>query len=435
MFINNLPQAILSSALKSLGQKEIDAIFSKGEIVEGSVVKSLGQNQAIVRFRGVDLLAVTKTPLAEGQKIVGKVEAVVPQFTVSLLSGETANDVKSAELMRFLLPSKAPMGSALGQALVTAQTKAESVTGQPAEALKNLANDIEKLMSANLEKMAPKDVQQAFKNSGVYLESLLRKAAEGLVTRQELKAGLAVDLKANLSKALNIVEGKIAELAMSIKSGVEAPATTNGPQSRLQTAQGDTTARQPQEAPAASRQAIPVNAGRENEAAFKELSQLHDTAKSLRSALSSVEVTQLINTAAKKAGAEGAMLYQIPYMQNGQPETARIYVKPDDERESSGGEGKKEGKKSLVFMLNMTKIGAVRVDVNVREGHAAGMIYVENEDVALHARQSLSELVSALEPAGYRTDFTVRVADKRFLTEELETVASVAPKGLVNIKA
>jgi hypothetical protein len=150
-----------------------------------------------------------------------------------------------------------------------------------------------------------------------------------------------------------------------------------------------------------------------------------------------VEVTQLLNTAAKKAGAgaEGAMLYQIPYMQNGQPETARIYVKPDDDRESGGGEGKKEGKKSLVFMLNMTKIGAVRVDVNVREGHAAGMIYVENEDVAAHARRSLAELVSALEPAGYRTDFIVRVADRRFLTEEMETVTSVAPKGLVNIKA
>lgn len=411
MFIDKLPQAFLSSALKTLGQKDMEAIFSKGDIVEGNVLKTLGENQALVRFRGVDLMATTQARLTEGQKIVGKVESVNPQFTISLVPGRTASEAKTAGLLRLLLPSKAPMGETLARAL-------ESVRGEPGDVLKNLASDLEKLMSANLEKMVPQDVRQSLKNSGVYLESLLRRAAEGLVAGQELKAGLAGDLKANLSKALNIIEGKIADLVANLKTTSETATTSTTAQSV------------PKQSPAN----VTSN---EADGVYKELSRLHDTARSLRSALSNIELTQLLNSAGKKAGAtgEGVLMYQIPYMQNGSPETVKVYIKPEEEGEGNSGEGKKGGAKSLVFMLNMTNLGAVRVDVTVGGGHARGFIYVENDDVAAHARESLKELVNALEPAGYRADFVVKTAERKFLVEELETASSPAPSGLVNIRA
>lgn len=437
MLIDKLPQAVLSAALKTFGQKEMDAIFSKGDIVEGRVLKTFGQNQALVRFRGVDLMAVTQSRFAEGQKIVGKVESVNPQFTISLIPGETASEAKSAGMLRLLLPSKAPMGETLARALDAVRGEPAGTAGQPGDVLKSLANDMEKLMSANLEKLAPQDVQQALKNSGVYLESLLRKAVEGLVTRQELKTGLATDLKANLSKALNIVEGKIADLVANLKpqpqiksAPNEAPPGQSQPQpASKQSADMAQTAPSPKPA---------VNAAlNEGETAFRELSRLHETAKSLRSALSNIELTQLLNSAGKKAGAvgEGVLLYQIPYMQNGSPETAKVYLKPEEDGEGSGGEGKKGGPRSLVFMLNMTRLGQVRVDVTVGEGHARGFIYVENDDVAGHVKESLKELVSALEPAGYRADFVVKTADRRFLSEALETASPITPNGLVNIRA
>jgi hypothetical protein len=445
MLIDKFPQAVLSAALKAFGQKEMDAIFSKGDVLEGSVLKTLGDNQAIVRFRGVDLMAVTQSRLAEGQKITGKVESVTPQFTVSLIAGKTASEARTTGLLRLLLPSKAPMGEALARALEAVRGEPASAEGQPGDVLKNLAGDLEKIMSANLEKMAPQDVRQALKNSGVYLESLLGKAAEGLVTRQELKAGLAVDLKANLAKALNIIEGKIANLVAALET---LPETATLTQAAAKPMPGDAAvSAQPQPAPklsadvaqAALAPKSPVGATPdEGEAALKELSRLHDTAKSLRSALSNIELTQLLNSAGKKAGTtgEGVLMYQIPYMQNGAPETAKVYLKPEEDGEGGGGGKKKGGKKSLVFMLNMTRLGPVRVDVNVGAGHAHGFVYVENDDVAAHVRDSLKELTSALEPAGYRADFVVKTADRKFLNEELETTtAPVTSNGLVNIRA
>jgi hypothetical protein len=449
MFIDKLPQAFLSSAVKTLGQKEMEAIFSKGDIVEGNVLKTLGDNQALVRFRGVDLMAVTQARLTEGQKIVGKVESVNPQFTISLVPGRTASEAKTAGLLRLLLPSKAPMGETLARALEAVRGEPGATAGQPVDVLKNLASDLEKLMSANLEKFAPQDVRQALKNSGVYLESLLGKAAEGLVTGQELKAGLAGDLKANLSKALNIIEGKIADLVANLKTLPEPPTTATLTQAVAKPASNGTApgSASPQSAPKQSADAAQTapspkpavgSAPNEGDAALKELSRLHDTAKSLRSALSNIELTQLLNSAGKKAGnaSEGVLMYQIPYMQNGSPETAKVYLRPEEDGDGNSGEGKKGGPKSLVFMLNMTRLGAVRVDVTVGAGHARGFIYVENDDVAAHASESLAELVSALEPAGYRADFVVKIADRKFLKEELETTASpVTSNGLVNIRA
>ena len=436
MFIDKLPQAFLSSALKTLGQKDMEAIFSKGDIVEGNVLKTLGENQALVRFRGVDLMAMTQTRLAEGQKIVGKVESVNPQFTISLIPGRTANEAKTSGLLRLLLPSKAPMGETLARALEAVRGEPGATAGQPGDVLKSLAGELEKLMSPNLEKMVPQDVRQALKNSGVYLESLLRKAAEGLVAGQELKAGLAGDLKANISKALNIIEGKIADIVANLKTASEpaVTSTVNQPQGKPATNEATPASVQLQSAPKQTPAGAVVNEG---DGVYKELSRLHETAKSLRSALSNIELTQLLNSAGKKAGAagEGVMMYQIPYMQNGSPETARVYIKTDEDGEGNSGEGKKGGAKSLVFMLNMTNLGAVRVDVAVGDGHARGFIYVENDGVAAHARESLKELVSALEPAGYRADFVVKTAERKFLVEELETASSPAPSGLVNIRA
>lgn len=432
MLIDKLPQAVLSAALKTFGQKEIEAIFSKGDILEGNVLKTLGENQALVRFRGVDLMAVTQYRLTEGQKITGKVESVTPQFTVSLVSGKTASEARTTGLLRLLLPSKAPMGETLARAL-------EAVRGEPAspgDVLKSLASDLEKIMSANLEKMAPQDVRQALKNSGVYLESLLGKAAEGLITRQELKAGLAVDLKASIAKALNIIEGKIADLVANLKTSPELPTTTTLPQVTGKSMPNEA-APVPAQAQPVPKQ-YPVSAAQGEGEAFKELSRLHDTAKSLRSAISNIELTQLLNSAGKKAGAtgEGVLMYQIPYMQNGSPETAKVYLKLEEDGDGGGGEKKKGGKKSLVFMLNMTKLGPVRVDVNFSAGSAHGFIYVENDKVAAHARESLNELTSALEPAGYRADFVVKTADRKFLKEDMETTtAPVTSNGLVNIRA
>ena len=89
--------------------------FSKGEIVQGQVIKTLGKEGALVRMRGISMLAATRTRLVAGQSILVKVEQVKPQFVVSLLLNDTPMQEKTAALLRLYLPSAMPISGLLAE--------------------------------------------------------------------------------------------------------------------------------------------------------------------------------------------------------------------------------------------------------------------------------------------------------------------------------
>jgi hypothetical protein len=92
---------------------DLSTKFAKGEMIQGTVTKSLGPEGAIIRMRGMDMVASTPKPLAEGTQILVKVDQTTPQFVVSLLPNNTPTQEKTAALLRMYLPAEAPMASVI----------------------------------------------------------------------------------------------------------------------------------------------------------------------------------------------------------------------------------------------------------------------------------------------------------------------------------
>lgn len=100
--------AILRSVLKL---DAVESRFTKGEILRGRVIKSLGTDGALVRLRGLNLRASSAKPLSSGEPLLVKVEQVKPQLVVSILLNDTPLQEKTAELLRLYLPSGSTIGA------------------------------------------------------------------------------------------------------------------------------------------------------------------------------------------------------------------------------------------------------------------------------------------------------------------------------------
>ena len=65
---------------------------------------------------------------------------------------------------------------------------------------------------------------------------------------------------------------------------------------------------------------------------------------------------------------------------------------------------------NLVFLLNMSELGPVCIEARLGPGQLSGHILVDYEAKAVFMRNRLDELESGLKKAGFKSDFTVRVA-------------------------
>ncbi|MBI3794485.1 MAG: flagellar hook-length control protein FliK [Nitrospinae bacterium] len=94
---------------------DVSAKFTSGEMIEGTVTKSLGPNSTIIRMKGTDMVASTPVPLSEGSQILVRVDQTSPQFMVSLLPNSTPVEEKTAALLRMYLPAESPIASVINE--------------------------------------------------------------------------------------------------------------------------------------------------------------------------------------------------------------------------------------------------------------------------------------------------------------------------------
>lgn len=383
-----LSSTLLHAALKYLNPAEREIVFREGDMVEGRVLKILSGNQAVVRLGGVDLVASTPSKLAEGQNIVGKIESVEPEITISLLRGESARDLKETALMRMLMPSRQPLGAAL------ARLAALDTSGAPAkirDTLALLVKSIQQALALDFEKLTPDQARELLSRSGLFLESTLKQAALGNLTREGLTAALISDGKAALGKTLASVEGEIAAMLKRAESA------------------------------------------KPGEPFAAELRALGNAAKTLREAMNVIELNQLLNAQAKERGAENQpQLFQIPWLDGQEAKTARLYVTPRDG--GKGGQGTKKPP-TLVFMLEMSALGPVRLDARMEGKSIEGAVYVTAADTADYLHGRLPELAAPLDRLGYAARFTVSTAQRGFVTEELEMRPLAQSRGMVDVRA
>jgi len=429
MFINQLPPKLLEAAIKILGGLEgSKSLFQAGDIVEGSVVKTISPKEALVRIGGVELFAITETKLQTGQVIMGRVEKTSPNVTISLLKAGGA-DQKAVELLRLLLPSKAPIGDALARVgEVIDKTDLPPKTEKAIALLKQVLSR----STVNLEKATPEILKKIIKNSGLYMEAGLKEAALGKSTTHKAGPLPEGDVKIALGKALKLLEGEIARMASDLdrllKASTKKTTTAKGEADHLPI-EGKHLKKPPPTGAKVQSKALEIDSK------MAEIAKTKEVAHEIKNAINNIELNQLVNAPLKReSGGTSLSLFQIPFVQGAFIESARVYIQPRDE--DAEGKGKKsQGESSIVFMLNMSALGPVRVDVTVGRGKITGSVYVLNDTVADFMKNNLEHLSKKLESAGYEVWVNVSVADRKKVTEELETRAPITEQGLINIKA
>jgi len=324
--------------------------FSKGEIVQGRVIKTLGGDGALVRMRGMTMLASTQTRLDAGQSILVKVEQVKPQFVVSLLLNDTPMQEKTAALLRLYLPSAMPISGVLAE-LETLLASLEP------SALKGSGLG---LVMAELEKTFARyagDAKNVFELLGFFHESELSRKKPS----QNLKRSLLV-----------------------IRKNLEAMAE-------------------------------------------KEPFKYRETLNRVAKALQNIELRQLVNLVERQE----VKSWQIPYWNGENLSSARLYVR----REPAGKiRTVSESVTRITLILEMSRLGPMRIDLSAREKKMEGQFYLSNDIAVKEVEERLPELVEALSRTGFNAGFSVKKAADEFLTEELTDDAALPVNRLFNVK-
>ncbi len=439
MFIGQIPPGILESILKMAPGKdgEPKSLFQKGEMVEGKVLKAITAHKAFVRVGGVDLMATTQTKLVAGQNILGTVEKVSPNLTISLLQGASGKEEKVAQLMRLLVPSKAPLGDALTGALSV--TEKGGYSPKVKEVMNQLKSVVMKITQDDLGALTPKQAKDVVAKSGLFLESTMKEAALSKLASGKVSAALSGDLKAALGRALVMIEEEIMKLAQNVEKKLGAMVSVKTDEGKNAPSRESQIFKTPLvDANLKSVKAAPKPSQMRNlEPDLLEITRLRESAKEIKNAINNIELNQLINSSTRKEGQavqSNFNLYQIPFFQGDVLDTARVYFRPREEKEGSGQKDSAD-QSQVVFMLNMTKLGPIRVDVNVDSKNVTGSIFVLNDSVVNHVNENIRGLLAPLEAAGYTARFDVSSAKKEFVTQELENMATIVERGLINIKA
>ena len=324
--------------------------FSKGEIVQGRVIKTLGKEGALVRMRGVDMLAATERRLEAGQSILVKVEQIKPKFVVSLLLNNTPLQEKTAALLRLYLPSAMPISSLFAELeSLLASLEPSILKGSGIE-----------LIMAELKKTFLRysgDGKNVFELLGFFHESRLA----GKKPSQNLKRSLLV-IRQNLERL-----------------AAKDPFAYRGP------------------------------------------------LKTVARALQNLELRQLVNLVDRQE----IKSWQLPYWNGAKLLSARLYVRREKAKTKNA---KSSGTTRITLMLEMSRLGPIRLELSAIEKKMEGQFYLSNNKAVKEIEGKLPELLEALSSAGFGARFSVAKAAKKFITEELADDTALPVNRLFNIK-
>ena len=323
--------------------------FSKGEIVQGQVIKTLGKEGALVRMRGLNMMAATEKRLNAGQSILVKVEQVSPKFVVSLLLNDTPMQEKTAAPLRLYLPSAMPISSLIAELeSLLAAMEPSVLKGSGIE-----------LIMAELKKIFTRysgDGKNIFELLGFFHESRLA----GKKPSKNLKRSLLV-IRQNLERL-----------------------------------------------------------------AAKDPFSYREPLKQVARALQNLELRQLVNLAERQE----IKSWQLPYWNGEKLLSARLYVRRDLKKKKKLNSGTTR----ITLMLEMSRLGPIRMDLSMLEKKMEGQFYLSNSKSVKEVDERLPELLEALSSAGFSARFSVTKAEKKYLVEELTDDAALPVNRLLNVK-
>ena len=436
MQIENQPPNILKilagEDASSLPQKFIQKI-NLGQFLKGQVVQIFSQGKSLVNFAGQKIVVEGTTPFRIGQNITAQVEQLQPAPVLRIIPPDPRTiatidplGIKQGETIQLSSKKNAPISffsKTDFQFLKLSQDKiyraAIKQVIDPETAVVQI-KDRNFLVSTNGSKPL---------NPGDRIPVIAGKAANG--SFHLLQSGNAVinhvdpgmikpylparEGFGEMMTRLAAVVGELSSGSELAKSGIKKIITRLGNTLQFMVAQTDKTPSaqtvrelvngsgmnyesklkqflesglNPEKAGELSRdlkgQLLDIIRKLENQTAQKSLSStqlqfLKDNVQIFRNAVDNIELHQLTHQLAKQDGQ--SLLLQIPNPFGQGDSTIKFYVRPSDEE---NGEGKGSSKKNfnLVFLLELSTLGNLRVDSQISENRLSVKMTVENQTIA-----------------------------------------------------
>ncbi len=377
--IKGIPASISNPAIKDISLKfTTDAVLNLkiGQILSGEVVNTIDSNNAIVRFNEFEVLANTTKELTNGEPLTVKVESLNPQVIMRLIEADSLPEDKLISILKRLPIQKADFGKSIENLIKTISNNI-SDSNFKSEPLLKFKEALFNFPIKLSEDTKPEDIRKIIKDSGIFYENKILKLLETGLSKESIKE-LNNDIKNNLMLFIKDY--------MSTSDNLK------------------------------------IN---------KELE------KGLKNLINNIESQQSVNILAQSDSKinpeQKNFIFQIPYIIQNEFKTIKFYLKNNKQGK---GEEKSKEEYSLVFILDMSNTGMLRINVNIKNKNVYCNINTEKEKVASFLRQSMPDLVKRLSLIGLKATVECSVATKEYISKEpIHEFFNVGNFQLLDIKA
>ncbi len=158
-----------------------------------------------------------------------------------------------------------------------------------------------------------------------------------------------------------------------------------------------------------------------------------DLLRQVQRGIQNIELQQLSNVFAHEE--HQPILLQLTHPMFAVAQTAQLYVRNNASQQQSQPQGRQDY--TLVFLLDFTELGALRVDASVRDSQVQATINVEQPAAADFVASHLSDLTARLHDLGFQAHVDCCTHDK--ITREVDDTLTRLPipeaSRLVDIRA
>ncbi len=363
----SLSQSSSSSELSATGNQ---VRLRPGQTAEGTATKILDSGKVRVRIGNAEVeaqLPAQSKPVRIGDNVLVKATSSKGGISFQLLNPENQTTKIDGTTLKSYLPAKQDMGKML--------TNLESVLNKNPDLGKyKIDSDVVQRLKDTLKVLIPRTettpdgtrLKEQVDRSGVNYEAKVKQAVD---------EGLIVDRKPILSKDL---KGQLLEL--------------QGKLEKFMAKEGD-------QLPPATQRTV------------------SETVQQVKLASDNIELQQLSNQLSKQE--QNPLILQIPDPLLPETRTAKLFI-----RDSEGEEGGKSGDKKdfhMVFLLNLSAIGDIRIDAKLNGTNLAADFSSENSNVVDLIKSGSADLQKKLEELGFSASVNSSVKEKKDMEMEDST--------------
>jgi len=387
--------------------------FIVGQTLKGIVLRTLPEGQTLVNFAGQHILLDLAQPMVRGQTFMALVEQVSPSLVLKLVDSATPG---------VATPERGTVEQTPTGMLNAAQLKPYLVAKQP------LGEMVAALQRALVRNPPPPDIDAG-------LLHRLQETLTALLPSQEEPPD-AASLQAQIDRSGINYEAKVQEVLTKQASPAEQAALANDLKGQLlellhKLDHRSPTAQPQRDAPVASREPGQPALTHVSSEGMRS-GDIADLREHVQQALRNIEFQQLSNLFAHQE--HQPLLLQFAHPDSPAAHTAKLYFRVDTREQDAQQEAQQNY--TLVFVLDFSALGPVRVDATVRGAYVSTTISTADEAVADFITAQTPDLTARLHDLGFQAEVrcSAQAQVPLDVDDSLTRLLVAEPSRLVDVK-